>query len=273
MGAWAAITLWLLPLVYAVTKAPIENVALAIVVGGTLLGLFRSPWFLVGVWFFHPVWDMLPRSLPAPMHDLPIACVIYDLIVACYLSWAAVTGRIVVLHHSLTPTWRTAWQAIGQATGVMALIGAQVATVSWGLSANLLLTLAAPTAVLMLVGLWFLPERPRIIALAMLTAWAGMTFAHSGHPLEIAIFFITMGVAYLGAQRDPAYFVVAWGFHTVWSLLPLPWHAMHGFGMGHMTLPAASAVYNGVILSALLIATVRQTRRRGLGRPHGEPAA
>jgi hypothetical protein len=95
-GAWAALTLWLLPLVYAATGSPIEYAALVIVVAGTLLGIFRSPWFLVGVWFFHPVWDMLPRTLPAARHDFPVACLIYDLIVACYLTWAVRKGRIVL---------------------------------------------------------------------------------------------------------------------------------------------------------------------------------
>ena len=96
-GGWAFLTVWLLPLVYAVTKQPVEYIALAVVLGGTLLALWRSPWFLVGVWFFHPAWDLIPRTLPAQMHDLPVACIIYDLIVACYLAWAVSRGRIVAL--------------------------------------------------------------------------------------------------------------------------------------------------------------------------------
>lgn len=250
-GAWAAMTLWLLPLVYAVTGDAIEYVALVVVIAGTLLGLFRSPWFLAGVWFFHPAWDLLPRTLPAAMHDLPLSCVIYDLIVACYLSWASARGRLVVLGRSASPTWAQAGRAIGLAAAVTALIGVQVATVRWALSANLMLAVAAPTGVAMLLGMAWMPERPRAIALAVLTAWAGMTFAHSGHPVEIAVFFAIMAVAYLGAERDPAYFVGAWGFLTAWSLLPLPWHMMRGFGMGHVSLPGASAVYDGVIFAGV----------------------
>jgi hypothetical protein len=41
--------------------------------------------------------DLIPRTLPAQMHDLPVACIIYDLIVACYLAWAVSRGRIVAL--------------------------------------------------------------------------------------------------------------------------------------------------------------------------------
>jgi len=96
-GAWAGAGFWLLSLVYVVTgdsKEYIFFVAVAIV---TILGAYKSPWFLVGLWFVHPLWDLIPRSLPPHLHDLPIACLIYDLIVAFYLVWAIRTKRIVVL--------------------------------------------------------------------------------------------------------------------------------------------------------------------------------
>lgn len=117
-GAWSALTLWLLPLVYAATGKPIEYAAFVIVVGGTLLGFFRSPWFLVGVWFFHPVWDMLPRVLPAPNSDFPLACLIYDLIVALYLAWAVRCGRIIGPATSAISTPRQASEPMRSVDGV-----------------------------------------------------------------------------------------------------------------------------------------------------------
>ena len=72
----------------------VEYVVFAVVVIVTIWGVFKSPWFLAGLWFAHPLWDLIPRSLPLHLHDLPIACLIYDLVVASYLVWAIRTKRI-----------------------------------------------------------------------------------------------------------------------------------------------------------------------------------
>jgi hypothetical protein len=94
-GAWAGAGFWLLSLVYVVTGDFVEYIVFAVVVIVTILGVYKSPWFLVGLWFAHPLWDLMPRSLPPHLHDLPMACLIYDLIVAFYLVWAIRTKRII----------------------------------------------------------------------------------------------------------------------------------------------------------------------------------
>lgn len=93
--AWASAGFWLLSLVYVVTGDFVEYIVFAVVAIVTILGAYKSPWFLVGLWFVHPLWDLIPRSLPPHLHDLPIACLIYDLIVAFYLVWAIRTKRII----------------------------------------------------------------------------------------------------------------------------------------------------------------------------------
>ncbi|MFD0888632.1 DUF6010 family protein, partial [Streptosporangium algeriense] len=71
----------------------VEYVASGTVVALALLGVFRSPWFLVAAWVLHPVWDVaVPRHLEPPLTDLPAACVLYDLLVAGYLAYRARRG-------------------------------------------------------------------------------------------------------------------------------------------------------------------------------------
>jgi hypothetical protein len=41
----------------------------------------------------HIGWDFVPRELPAHLHDLPIACMIYDGVLAIYGGWQSYTGR------------------------------------------------------------------------------------------------------------------------------------------------------------------------------------
>lgn len=84
---WSVLTVWLLSTVYLGSGA-LEPVALVVVVVLSLAAVLRSPWFLVAVWALHPVWDLaVPRVLPEARHDLPLGCLIYDLVVAAYLVW------------------------------------------------------------------------------------------------------------------------------------------------------------------------------------------
>jgi len=96
-GAWAVVGGWLLSLVFVVTGNSAELPVIAIVFVLTALGVFKSPWFLVALWFVHPVWDMVPRTLPPALHALPFACLLYDVIIGCFLVWATRTGRVVSL--------------------------------------------------------------------------------------------------------------------------------------------------------------------------------
>lgn len=89
--AWALFTVWL-GTTYLQTGAGTETVLAVAYLALALAGSFVSPWFLVGAWAFHPVWDLLPRTLPELLQDLPMACLLFDGAIAVYLAWAARTG-------------------------------------------------------------------------------------------------------------------------------------------------------------------------------------
>lgn len=95
--AWALFTVWL-GTTYLQTGARTETIMAVVYLAMALAGSFASPWFLVAAWTFHPAWDLLPRSLPALLHDLPMACLLFDGAVAVYLGWAARTGWFAPRH-------------------------------------------------------------------------------------------------------------------------------------------------------------------------------
>jgi hypothetical protein len=94
--AWAGLSVWLLATVYLGHGAK-EYGALAAVLLLAVAGTFVSPWFLVALWALHPLWDLVPRDLPAHQHDLPHACLVYDLVVAAYLAWRVRRGDLTAV--------------------------------------------------------------------------------------------------------------------------------------------------------------------------------
>ena len=96
MVAWAVFVLWLgLTYVNPAYPAtlPRELTVAAIYALLAALGLWVSPWFLAVGLAAHIGWDFVPRELPAHLHDLPIACMIYDGVLAIYGGWQTYTGR------------------------------------------------------------------------------------------------------------------------------------------------------------------------------------
>jgi len=87
-GAWALFTVWL-GSTYLSTGAGIETAAALAYVALALGGVFVSPWLLVAAWALHPAWDLLPRTLPDLLHDLPMACLLFDGAIALYLARVA----------------------------------------------------------------------------------------------------------------------------------------------------------------------------------------
>jgi len=96
---WAAFTGWL-GMTYLQTGGPIEVLAFFVCVALGALGIFRSSYFLVVAWLGHIVWDFLPRELPENLHDLPLACTLFDGLIGLYLLWGSITKR-------WTPFFRT----------------------------------------------------------------------------------------------------------------------------------------------------------------------
>lgn len=96
---WAVFTVWL-GTTYVVTSPTVmwfEVVVLVGYVGLALLGVAKSPYFLAVAWLLHPVWDFVPRELPALLTDLPTACILFDVPIGIYLVLGAATGRWRVL--------------------------------------------------------------------------------------------------------------------------------------------------------------------------------
>ncbi len=86
--AWAAFTVWL-GSTYVQLGNPIEYGLFFAYIALALLGVLKSPYFLVVAWLFHPVWDFIPRELPELYVDLPMACILFDIPIGLYLLWAS----------------------------------------------------------------------------------------------------------------------------------------------------------------------------------------
>ncbi len=92
IAAWALFTVWL-----GSTYAPLGGISelsvFAFIIVLALAGYLSSPWLLVLAWFGHIGWDFMPRELPELMHDLPIACMIFDGLIGTYLIWRILSKK------------------------------------------------------------------------------------------------------------------------------------------------------------------------------------
>lgn len=102
-AAWALFTVWL-GTTYLQTGATSETVMALLYLAAALAGVFVSPWLLVAAWAAHPLWDLLPRTLPALLSDLPTACLFFDLAIAAYLAWVTARGQWSLLTAHSTNT-------------------------------------------------------------------------------------------------------------------------------------------------------------------------
>jgi hypothetical protein len=109
LAGWAAFTVWLgsTYLLSADSIAPVEVIAFLAYLSLGLPGAFRSPYFLALAWLLHPAWDFFPRVLPDVLHDLPAACILFDVPIGLYLLWFARRGRWDVFTLRLSRPTRT----------------------------------------------------------------------------------------------------------------------------------------------------------------------
>ena len=243
---WAVATVWLLSGVYLGTS-DIEYVALVVVVVASIAGVFWSPWFIAGIWMIHPLWDLVPRDLPEHQHDLPLACLIYDLVIGVYLIFRIRAKFFDKAKVELKTNSKMFSTGLGRTTAaliMLAVIITQILVVGTVSMESYSTWVAAPVAVALILSTLWLPREGQKIFWAVLTAWTGMTFAHSGEALEIAIFGLMGLVAVLGFRKSPFIWAGAWAFHALWHFLPRE-HISHETAllMGHWMIPVAGAVF------------------------------
>ncbi|MGB3376752.1 MAG: hypothetical protein WBA87_16640 [Microbacterium sp.] len=136
------------------------------------------------------------------------------------------------------------------------LLVAQALLVWFGSEQGWLTLSAAVAAFTVVAGLFWLRAKEQSLAWVVITAWMGMTYAHSGEWFEYLVFVGIMLLGMLGYLVSAWWFVTAWSFHLLWNFLPRDTghHAAHAT-MGHLGIsPAASATYDAIILAYLLIA-------------------
>ena len=243
---WAVATVWLLSSVYLGTS-DIEYVALIVVVVAAIAGVFWSPWFIAGIWMIHPLWDLVPRDLPEHQHDLPLACLVYDLVIGVYLIFrirAKYFDGATVEQKSGSKIFATGLGRTSAALIMLAVVITQILVVGTVSMEPYSTWVAAPVALALILSTLWLPREGQKIFWAVLTAWTGMTFAHSGEALEIVIFGLMGLLAVLGFRKSPFIWAGAWAFHALWHFLPRE-HISHEAAllMGHWMIPAAGAVF------------------------------
>jgi hypothetical protein len=252
---WAVATVWLLSSVYLGTS-DIEYFALIVVVVAAIAGVFWSPWFLAGIWMIHPLWDLVPRDLPEHQHDLPLACLIYDLVIGVYLIFRIRAKFFDEAKVELKTNSKIFSTGLGRTTAaliMLAVIITQILVVGTVSMESYSTWVAAPVALALILSTLWLPREGQKIFWAVLTAWTGMTFAHSGEALEIAIFGLMGLVAVLGFRKSPFIWAGAWAFHALWHFLPRE-HISHETAllMGHWMIPVAGAVFELTIAAYLI---------------------
>ena len=244
--SWSVATGWLLSSVYLGTSN-LEYGALLIVILAAIAGVVWSPWFLAGIWLVHPIWDLIPRDLPDQQHDLPLACLIYDLVIGVYLIFRIRAKFFDKAKVELKTNSKMFSTGLGRTTAaliMLAVIITQILVVGTVSMESYSTWVAAPVAVALILSTLWLPREGQKIFWAVLTAWTGMTFAHSGEALEIAIFGLMGLVAVLGFRKSPYIWAGAWAFHALWHFLPRE-HISHEAAllMGHWMVPTAGAVF------------------------------
>jgi len=221
--SWAAFTVGLLAGTYLQTGSPLEYLMFFIYIILSALGIFKSPYFLALAWLFHPVWDALPRDLPAQMKDLPLACAFFDTPIGLYLLWGAWKKRWVPFGEDLSNKAALIRSAKTIFIGVLILSvsSAIVATIGTGY----LNWVALASSVFIIIGFRLTGETAEIIAWAVLTGWLGMTYAHTGGTIDALFFLVYVVISALGFFKSPYYLAAAWLAFIPYSFLPH--HAHH----------------------------------------------
>jgi hypothetical protein len=263
--AWSAVTAWLLSSVYLGTSE-IEYLMLILVLFAAIAGALWSPWFLVGIWLVHPLWDLIPRDLPEHQHDLPWACFIYDTVVGLYILWRVKTGffKDAVVAPNLKERFLgTGASRTLSAIGLLVILSLEISLVGLISMDAISVWLAVPVALGLIASTLWLPVSGRKVFWLVFTVWTGMTFAHSGETLELVVFGLMIVLAVLGYRTSSVYWVIAWSFHALWHFLPRQ-HLSHESAllMGHWMIPLAGFLFELTIAGYLLWMGQKETQAK-----------
>jgi hypothetical protein len=138
-------------------------------------------------------------------------------------------------------SWRFSLKQSAITVYIVALIIALGYAVGFAAHAHVLAKIALPLAVALVLSVCWLGRTAELIAWAALTLWLGMTYAHTGPPIEIAVFFVYVACAGLGVFRSPWFLAVPWFAHIGWDFLPRTLPEMY------RELPHACALFDGPV--------------------------
>jgi hypothetical protein len=208
---------------YLSTGKPIEYAIFFLYFVLTALGIFKSPYFLAAAWLFHPLWDFLPRTLPDKLHDLPVACALFDTPIGLYLAWGGWKKRwppVAEDHSNRKSLVRTA-----RTIFISFLILGASAAIAASAEKDYLKWVGLASATVIILGFRSMGAKAELIAWAILTGWLGMTYAHTGPFIDATFFFVYVAISAYGVFRSPSALAFAWFAFIPWGFLPH--HRMH----------------------------------------------
>jgi hypothetical protein len=118
--------------------------------------------------------------------------------------------------------------------------------VGWAAHADALVRAAIPLSGVLIVALRPLGARSEQIGWAAFTGWLGMTYAHTGGPVEVVAFFVYVALAAWGLFRWPWWLGIAWAAHVAWDFVP------RDLPKGYESLPVACMLFDGPIAAYML---------------------
>jgi len=259
--AWSATTAWLLSSVY-LGVSDIEWFMLFLVLAAAIAGAVWSPWFLVAIWFVHPLWDLIPRDLPDHQHDLPLACFIYDIVVALYLLWRTRSGSFkdaIAKPKTSAAFLNHGWSRTISALLIGLIVAIEITAVGFLAADKLSVWYSAAVAFVLIAATLWLPKDGQRAFWVVFTVWTGMSFAHSGEPLELAVFALMIALAVFGQTSSTYFWAIAWAFHAAWNFIPRA-HEMSAASalMGHWMIPLAGFLFEITVAAYLLLMSIRK---------------
>jgi hypothetical protein len=200
--------------------------------------------------------------LPDHQHDLPLACLIYDLVVALYLLWRTRRGFFkdaIAKPKTSAAFLNHGWSRTISALLIGLIVAIEITAVGYLSTDKLSVWYSAAVAFVLIAATLWLPKDGQRAFWLVFTVWTGMSFAHSGEPLELAVFALMIALAVFGQTSSPYYWAIAWAFHAAWNLFPRD-HEMSATSalMGHWMIPLAGFLFEITVAAYLLFMSVRK---------------